>query len=287
MRWSRASIIKSSAILVAVAVLIGGTAWARERGQVDPDTIAAASVASSSSLGVKLTEAPGVEPVNAAPLQPVIDKLRDQSQPVAIAVVGDSTSNDENEWLYYSLGDLSTTHGRAIAARVWNGAILDYGRSWSWPGSGAPVTVWNGSAPGKGITYALEHFDAMLPEQQPDLVILNHGHNVRGAIAGEANQFVDAMTTKWGSVPAFLVTLQNPRIDDKMGEQDTRVRNLRLWAENRDVEVIDAHSLFKAHPDPAVLLHPDPAVLLHSDRLHTSPEGARLWAGAVGDKLGF
>jgi hypothetical protein len=117
--------------------------------------------------------------------QPLMKRLS-EAQGGVIVVVGDSTSDALGEW-----ADLMT---RALAARfprvrvewsIWEDAGSRYPAATvvqAGDGAHGTLRVWNCSVGSKESHYFLApNFDSMIPVNQPDLVIINLGHNENSA----------------------------------------------------------------------------------------------------------
>lgn len=223
--------------------------------------------------------------VKAAPtpanLADVKAKLADPSKPWTLAVAGDSTGNADDEWVYLLAKKISAKYGRPIVIHDWSIDTNAYsGHTTVGAGAGQPVQIWNASASGKNFTYSFEHRAVELPEQ-PDLLIVNHGHNIgtgQEARSG-AFQLVDWALNKWPTPPAVAVTLENPRVDASAAKQEQVVEALRQqWAGSK-VTLVDVHKAFSDAPNlPA---------LLRDDGFHPNPKGEEVWAEAVWAGLGL
>jgi len=205
-------------------------------------------------------------------------------KPLTLAVIGDSTGNEENEWVYAFARTLSPALDRPITIHNWS---IDTNRyvSETLVGSGrnAPIVIWNGSAPGKDTTYSTDNFSALYPEPT-DLTIISHGLNHTNpdlASTGVQNLIYMARNAQ-PAPPAIAVVLQNPRLDDKAAQEDATVARLRDTFAPADsgVTAIDVYSAFRAAPDLAALIRPAP------DLVHPNATGSNLWASVVTQTLG-
>jgi len=215
-----------------------------------------------------------------AALAPTVALLKDPKRAWSIGVPGDSTGNGPDEWVYLLAKDLSAKYDRPVIIHNWDIEKNRYADTTTiGGGAGAPVTIWNGSASGKGLTYSFEHREAMLPSR-PDLVIVNHGHNMatpQEARVGAYN-LVDWATNAWDKPPAVAVTLQNPRVDGRAATHAAVVAELREQWTGTPVKLIDVEDAYKSAPDVAALVR--------EDGFHPNPKGEVVWAEAVKRALG-
>lgn len=213
--------------------------------------------------------------VKVANLKAAADKLRTTDEPFTLTVVGDSTGFPDQGWLVTSLRDIHEATGRVIALHTWNNETTEYG-----PvriiGEGEPtLTVWNGSAPGKDAAYSLQNLNALMPKT-PDMLILNHGHNVK--LTGTLRSLVVQTAAKAGPKAAVGIMKQNPETSAGQAFQASRMATVDAAAkEFKGVQLIDAYSAFD-------LNNPK---LLTDDGIHPTAEGYRLWADVFLRRLGF
>lgn len=200
-------------------------------------------------------------------------------RPYVIAVLGDSTGALPGAWTYLLSRGIADAYNRTVTVHNWSIETNSYTETQTF-GSGAPVTVWNGSARGKSAQYSLKWLPQMAPEPA-DLTIINHTHNNPWHAVEGISQLVDSAyrNTRGGAV---AVMLQNPRTDDgeraEMEQQVIdRLRTIYSAPESRAV-VVDVNTAFKGG-DLSVLLKPDGA--------HPSEKGSRLWADTLVSTLGL
>lgn len=218
---------------------------------------------------------PGLSQPKAAKLPDVMAKLADPAQPWTLGVIGDSTGDAKDEWVYKSVAALAAKHGRPAVIRTWSIDTQSYKpQETIAEGAGAPITVWNGSAAGKDTAYSKQFVTAMMPER-PDLLIVNHGHNTVGGVQAKQGVYalVDWAVSAWPAPPAIAVMLQNPRTDANAVRQDSVVENLRGQWTGSDVTLIDAYKAFTDHGGLPGLLLPD--------GFHPNAAGSDVWTSAV------
>lgn len=146
--------------------------------------------------------------------------IQQNSADTNIMVIGDSTGDETNEWVYLFAEWVATQHPtHGVEYRAYN----DTGGAYDPPitlstGSGAnKIKFWNGSISGKSPRdFMGDRFaTAIQSVPMPALIIWNHGHNVMTASAtpnGDAwvTPFLERVHLQFPSA-ALAVTAQNPR----------------------------------------------------------------------------
>ncbi|MGC5584261.1 SGNH/GDSL hydrolase family protein [Ornithinimicrobium sp. W1665] len=198
----------------------------------------------------------------------------DQDGPVVVAALGDSTGNETWEWVYAWGRTLASE--RPVRVVSWN--------EWTEDGyidpvllgqdaEGEAVTIYSGHQSGAGAAYPVERMDALVPEE-PDLVILNFGHNDSVESVREGtSRTLSTLRERFGAEIPVVVTLQQPQADD--ANADVR-RALAELATDEGLPTIDVAAAFEETGDPGALL---------ADRVHPDEDGALLWARTVGETL--
>lgn len=211
------------------------------------------------------------------------DRMSDRGRPFVVTVIGDSTGNEQGEWVDLAFRQLSEELDRPLIQHPWDiltDSYLPEIRS-NDDASAAPIILWNGSASGKTGAYSLLHFDALVPEQ-PDLVIFNHGLNnvpKPATVAPELTALVAEVERYWPESVGFAAILENPRFDQWAAAHATVIDNVGSWlAENQAVRPVDVHSAYIATGTAA-------ETLLLPDLLHPSPAGSALTAATVLEAL--
>ena len=264
--------------VLAAALIAAGLWWDNQRNEA----IVSRAASSSSLSDPAPTPLIPVEPVDGAfaSMTNTIARLDDASQPLTIAVVGDSTGNNDDEWVSLTAERINREYGRTVIYNPWLPATTAYGAARTLPGEGEPVTIWNFSAPGERSAYSIRHLAVGVPET-PDLVIINHGHN---ELPSEAAGFIGSLIDRVGELrdpaPALAVTLQNPRLDELGIEPSQRISSAvaELISEHPGAVTIDVRSAFEAA---------GPSTLTYPDGVHPAPAGSRLWADTVATALGL
>jgi len=210
-----------------------------------------------------------------------MELLKDPQRVWTLGVLGDSTGNGTDEWVYLTAEAMSVKYHRPVTIHNWNIDNNTYADATVvGEGAGKPIVIWNGSASGKNMEYSYQHRAVMIPEQ-PDLVIVNHGHNLGTAQEARVGSYklVDWVTNAWEKSPAVAVTLQNPRTDKVADKHAAVVQSLRDQWTGAPVALIDAWKAFKDAT-------PNTASLLRDDSFHPNPAGEVVWAEAVKRALG-
>lgn len=222
---------------------------------------------------VKATKAPTA--AKARTIAGAMALLKDKSRPWVFSVVGDSTGNAPDEWVYTVVKQLSEDYDRPAVVHNWSVEENKYASQTAvGVGSGEPIIVWNGSASGMNGSYSMKHRLVMVP-QAPDLMIVSHGHNVANADQNgrEVSALVQWASVAWETPPALAVTLQNPRVDENAQRQADVVAGLRTLYKAANVSLIDVYTAFeKAGTDS--LVNPE-------DGYHPNLEGEKVWAATV------
>lgn len=196
-----------------------------------------------------------------------------------VLVLGDSTGNDRGEWTYRWAEALAGSRPTFIAP--WNEWTEDgYVEAEALAGNGSggeglgEILVLSGSQTGARAGYAAPRIELLTPED-PDLVILNLGHN-NGVddVTDGLQETVDALRSRVGDDVPVVVTLQQPQA----GDQNAEVRQaVASWAQEQGLPTIDVASRFLAEGQPEALL---------TDAVHPNDAGSALWAEVVADTLG-
>lgn len=201
--------------------------------------------------------------------------------PLTIAVVGDSTGNGPDEWVYITAKAMAAA-GRLVTVHDWSLDTNTYVTEQTFgPAGAAPVVIWNGSASGKDGGYSVDNWSTMVPET-PDLVIINHGHNEADRVTAldHAASLIN-LAQNYAQPAATAVTLQNPREDDKAGLHDEIAGALttRYGAAESVTHVFDVAGAYRKSGDVTPLLN--------NDSFHPNAQGEQTWASVVKADLGI
>ncbi|MBY4212923.1 SGNH/GDSL hydrolase family protein [Rhodococcus fascians] len=196
-------------------------------------------------------------------------------EPVTISVLGDSTGNSANEWVALWARDLAQT--KTVRIHYWEDET--YKPDVEQIGSGPVVDIWNGSQPGAGAGYAVDHLDELQPEP-PAVTLVNFGHNQQAASAGsEIGRLIAATGRKWATDIPTAVVLQNVAGEPRAQRSADNVESIKRMAESRAIPTLDVHAEFAAAPDLNSLIAAD------GTGVHPTPAGSEIWARVVSDQL--
>jgi hypothetical protein len=214
-----------------------------------------------------------------SPFDPaVIANELQTDRPYVISVLGDSTSIMPGAWVYLVSARIADKYRRAVTVHDWDMDLNAFADVTTF-GSGAPVTVWNGSARAQSAQYSLKWYRQMVPEPV-DLTIINHTHNNPWNVVQGVSDLVDYAYQNTRPGGGVVVTLQNPRTDaEDRGKLEQQVTDeLRtVYSEPRTgVVLVDVNKAFS---------NDDVSVLLKPDGVHPSDKGSHLWADTVMSSL--
>jgi lysophospholipase L1-like esterase len=226
-------------------------------------------------LAAALTSTTGWHSASAADHLAEVRAVLSGRAPVVVSVLGDSTGNEDGEWVDLWARGLGAT--RQVVLHQWDdidGGWLPrarvYGRH------GPSVTIWNGSKSGAQAGYAQARLGQMQPAR-PDLVLYSFGHNHSpGKVVGPVRALVSAVDSRWPGTPASAVILQNPQLGATAAKQARVVAELAGWAARTGLPTVDVYGAFGAHPDEGSLF---------KDFRHPSPAGSAVWASVVGEAI--
>lgn len=260
-------------LLLSGALLTGcsGTLAGPSEDSSHPPSLAEASPSASASSFARPSDAARTIPA----VGDAMALLEEDERPWVITVIGDSTGNEPDEWVFVVVNELAKRYDRPVTVHRWDIKTNTYtDESTVSSGANAPIILWNGSASGKDGLYSASHFPTMAPEK-PDLAIINHGHNMRTAAAAlqQIRDLKQRLVDAWDQAPALAVTIQNPRTDAgkaKMKDLSARIKD--EW-EGSSVQILDVQSAFESSGNISKLLT--------KDGYHPSDAGHLLWAESV------
>lgn len=181
-----------------------------------------------------------------------------------VLVLGDGTGDGWDEWAFLWAQE------QGMPGAMW---MTETENGYS--GSSESTRLWSGGMPETTADYPVEHWDAMWPSSDPDLVLLNYGHGYSSA--DEARDSMEELRQAIaGQAPEtpIVVILQNPAAED--ANADVR-EAIGSWADDSGLPTIDVAAAFD-DSDQA------PADL-RLDETHPSPAGSQLWAQTVDEAL--
>jgi len=211
------------------------------------------------------------------------DLLADPARPITITILGDSTGNEQGEWVYLVAKKVQADYRRPVTVHDWSIEANAYvgENTFGVASTAAPVEIWNGSASGKDASYTIANYQALAPAPS-DLVFINHGHNhtnPQSTVAG-VRELVRLSRAGTQPPPAIGVVLQNPRVDGSAENQAAKIDTIRqTFDEWSGVEVVDVYTAFEERGDVRPLLRPD--------GFHPSDEGSLVWAAVTEQALGL
>lgn len=200
--------------------------------------------------------------------------------PLTISVLGDSTGNSTGEWVDLWARDLAAA-GNSVTIHLWDQETEQWrDQTVSYPGGPRQITIWNGSMPGAQADYPRDKLDVIQPEQ-PDLLILNYGHNGQpSAISGTFQATLTAVDEKWDEPFVTVAVIQNAAAEPRAVRSADNHAQVREWALSAGVPVIDVRAAFEEQPDLAPLIVDD------GTGVHPNEVGSRIWADTVTAALG-
>lgn len=261
------------------AIAIAQDAAARSRAAVAPADDAVASFVGDATSATATALTATYAPLGVDATQRFMAKVDAELEDVRLLVLGDSTGNESNEWIYLLAQEFATrfpTH--TISYRLWDDAATDYAVAVTLgTGTGArTITVYNASVSGFS-TYAWHGTRAQAAiynlSPAPDLTIVSLGHNETATTDLWHGQYVGLTESITARVPgtSLMVIAQNPNSTDTLQQQRREV--YREIAAQRGYGFIDVCQAFL--DDPAGI----PALL--ADTLHPNATGSALWRDTV------
>lgn len=268
--------------LLAVAVFgITAVGWASYNSEVDRTT--AEALAESTPIPTpEPTAAPDLTGWGGGASIRSVRETIASSDPLAISVLGDSTGNAGDEWVYLWAEHLAES--RAVTFRAWDDAVGgEYGPPLVLSTEGPEMVIWNGSAPGRDAEYPASVIGKMQPEE-PDLVIYNFGHNNSTFnLRQELGLTLETVERRWDAAPPSLTILQNPARGDTARRQAATVAALRSdVAPAFGLPAVDVWAAFEDDGRPLT------ALVSNADGLgvHPTLAGSLVWVAAVIEALG-
>jgi hypothetical protein len=202
-----------------------------------------------------------------------------REQPVSIYVVGDATGSGDEQWVATMARDLSAKYDRATDIVRWNLLTLSYDpvvRIGS--GSGAPLTIWNGSALEQTPAYSAANLARLIPVSRADLIIVNHGHNAGPDFVLDISRLSTEIRGTYRNTP-LAVTIQNPALSEASATYTATAEKIRRWtASGLNWTVIDVFTAYMDEPNLEAL---------YQDDRRPNDAGARVWADTAKSALGI
>lgn len=229
---------------------------------------------------------------------PFMSKLATGRENATLLVVGDSTGDETNvqgRWPLKTAQWLAAQYpAYTVNFRMWNytadnydalgvgkSVVVQTGTGTGNAGGPFVIEIYNASASGTAPSY---HYDTtrwfkVAPTSiTPNLVIVNHGHNLGGAGGNQSNYEIHKLARsaheRW-PLAGIMVTAQNPMTVGQADEANDRLRAraVQVLAANEGYGLVNVLQLF--------LKDPSYSTNLLSDGLHPNEAGSRLWADEV------
>lgn len=227
------------------------------------------------------TTTAGAADIAPPPTGVTINAGLDSAEPYTIVVLGDSTGNNTDEWVHLMGRRIAANYRRTVTIRDWSDTANGYVTSTSYGDLGRPpLTIWNGSAAGKGPAYSESYYASMAPERA-DLTLINHGHNGANDIVSGDQRLVQLAKDHMTQDAVIAIVLQNPRTDSlakaDMLQRGVNALRQRFGGASSGITLIDVNSAFPRDAGLAAYLRPD--------GLHPNERGQQLWADTVAAAL--
>ena len=214
-------------------------------------------------------------------IQPFLARLKRNLEDVTLLVVGDSTGNATDEWIYLLTQYLATqwpTH--TVSYQLWDNTGLAYGSATTvQTGTGSnTLHVYNASVPGWNCLDPLVSLPAIAGAVQPHLTLVSLGHNeadfalyngFRSILYGRYIGLTESITAMCPTT-ALVCVLQNPTTINT--NQALRASVYEQIAAARGYGIIDVHQAFIDAGIPAAWF---------LDTVHPNATGELVWAGVV------
>ena len=256
-----------------------------------PATLLAAVVTICAGIGVVALGHTDAEPgpgSTPATLGDALSRLEEGDREFRILVIGDSTSADPRGWQQRTMEWLAEETERPWTLHSWlepdTGAEPGYAAPVNHPGDDdkAPLVMWNASASGRDWEYTAEHIAMMVPEdlEAVDLLMVNHGHNVRPAseYADLGYPIIDGLREQFPEAAVVLFT-QNPvRGNAPPNSKETR-KYVHQYHATREVEEVSVYKKFQKSGRVEELVD-------ETQTRHPTPKGYQYWFRLLRSRIG-
>lgn len=233
----------------------------------------------------------GVSPeATSGAMRNLMAKLTENVGDATWLILGDSTGNATNEWVYLTTQWLAARYpAYTVNYYLWDEAGN------AWPGSPTVVqtgtgsftlSVWNASVPGSKTGYFQGSRFTTAVVKNADLVAISYGHNQGGPVDTDTTRqlqrnkylaFADEVALANPNA-GLVVVAQNPSVDGAFSHDiEWQAQRALLYAQAasfRGWGVVNVLRAFLEYGDWA-------ADLTDPDGIHPSPAGSLLWAGVV------
>ena len=242
------------------------------------------AVADSGLSAADITKSIGVSVVPTASTK-MLRKLAVDTGDVAVLIVGDSTGNESNEWVYLYAQWLASNHpAYTVDYYLWNDGNDTYDAAVELQaGTGSnTLRIYNASVSGSSPEYLMgaKFAPAIKIIPQCDLVLINHGHNMFAAVGDEKTEYQRvprflgpiSQILRVHSGAGLIMVAQNPNRDTSA--QEVIANAVFSVAGILNGDVADGHT-------PFIAAGKDPS--LYNDDKHPSNTGQQLLFNAVTD----
>jgi hypothetical protein len=290
------AVARSAAVVAEAASRVAGDAALQAdldaliigSGTSDAETIAARGGFATVDARLDNSDARLDSAEGSPAVQRLLAKLRRDADDAAVVVLGDSTSNGPGELIDLWAVDMAARW----PAYTWMYSLFDP-TSQTYPapstlaaGSGThTITVWNASVPGADSGYHLIPSGTLYGDIQPDLVLINTGHNdwrLTPSVTA-IRMHVLAQTVQIACPEASIVLVsQNPNIEPRVSElvaagqqtTDQRAAVTQQVAQRGGYGFVDVNRAY--HEDGRAM-----NVLVSPDGIHPYAAGSRVAADAL------
>jgi hypothetical protein len=205
------------------------------------------------------------------------DKMAAGRADVVLAVAGDSTGNEEWEWVYQTAAALGEKFDYNVDYYLYDKDLNGYRQAQRIHDSSRArkLIVYNCSIPGSSEAFLQTEGRSIggIFKAPPDLFIINYGYNAQGDVryGDELNKVIEAVLYFYPKTQV-AVTIQAPKAaggHDSLGSS-LRGDSLRLLASQRKYETVDVARIFSGQLD-----------LIAEDKIHPNKKGQLLWTAAA------
>ncbi|GGF88415.1 SGNH/GDSL hydrolase family protein [Paenibacillus abyssi] len=222
----------------------------------------------------------------AANTRMLLAKLRRGVSDAAITVIGDSTGNAPDEWVYLTAQNLAAMFpAYTVRISTWNATTgTEYNAAETLQTGTGPYTlrIWNCSVPGEIPGYVQGfRWQAAVVATAPDLIFISHGHNLGDPTPATYLESTGRNTylslteelTLQFPLAGLVLIAQNPTtLSGRETWQAIKANVIESVASMRSYGFIDVHQAFVDTMNvPAYL----------SDGIHPNTAGSKLWASLV------